>query len=246
MSGTRGHFFSLHELLIMAALGALGGVSGSAVSLVRAAVHALVVLPGGMQFLGGIHVLWPVLAVGLVRKPGAATVTGLLQGAVELLSGNPHGLLVLAYAAMAGLGVDATWILLGGRHRLATFLLAGGVGASTNVLVLKFAASLPGQGVASAGLTVLAGIAFISGMLLAGLLGWSLMKALRLAGVIGAQLDHAQLPWRRRILLGVGAVGIGALLVTGAMRSRSPGPDAPRASTQGALHATSEDATPSS
>lgn len=228
----------------MAALGALGGVSGSAVSLVRAAVHALVVLPGGMQFFGGIHVLWPVLAVGLIRKPGAATVTGLLQGAVELLSGNPHGLLVLAYAAMAGLGVDAAWILLGGRHRLTTFLLAGGVGASTNVLVLKFAASLPGQGAASTGLAILAGVAFISGVLLAGLLGWSLMKALHLAGVIGAQQDQGRLPWSRRIWLSVGAVGIGAVLVTGTMRSRSPEPDAPRESTQGALQATSEDATP--
>ncbi|UCE59823.1 MAG: ECF transporter S component [Phycisphaerales bacterium] len=244
MSGTRGHFFSLHELLIMAALGALGGVSGSAVSLVRAAVHALVALPGGMQFLGGIHVLWPVLAVGLVRKPGAATVTGLLQGAVELLSGNPHGLLVLAYGAMAGLGVDTVWILLGGRHRLATFLLAGGVGASTNVLVLKIAGSLPGQGVASTGLAILAGVAFISGMLLAGALGWSLMKALLLAGVIGAQLDQARTPWRRRIWLGVGALGVGAVLVTGAMRLKPLQPETSHASMKGASHVAAEDATP--
>ena len=77
MKRKRSEFFSLHDLLTMAALAALGGVSGAVVSIIRAAVHAIVVLPGGMQFLAGIHVLWLILAVGLVRRPGAATLPGL-------------------------------------------------------------------------------------------------------------------------------------------------------------------------
>ena len=42
MSQPPRHFFSLHEALIMAALAALGGVSGSAVSWVGASLHAVV------------------------------------------------------------------------------------------------------------------------------------------------------------------------------------------------------------
>jgi energy-coupling factor transport system substrate-specific component len=181
-----GHLFSLHEVLIMASLAALGGVSSSAVSLVRDAVHAAVVfLPSGMQFLAGIHVLWLVLAVGLVRRPGAATITALLKGTVELLSGNPHGLLILLYSALAGVAVDAVWLLLGRRHHPLTYVLAGGLGATSNIVVLVFAASLPTQGGVLTGLAILAGSAFVSGTLLAGLLGWQLLTALHRAGVGG-------------------------------------------------------------
>ena len=229
MDQARPHFFSLHELLIMAALAALGGVSGAAVSLVRAAVHALVVLPGGMQFLAGIHVLWPVLAVGLVRKPGAATVTGLLMGAVELLSSNPHGLIVVMYGGLAGVGVDFVWLLLRGADRPITYLLAGGAGAATNVLVLKFVASLPSSGAVGAGLLVLTGMAFISGMLLAGLLGWWLLRTLQVAGVVGAQEPVSWFSGRGRTWAGAGILGVAVLLVLAAIYL--PAGDAPASAT---------------
>ena len=64
MSQQPRHFFSLHELLVIAALAALGGVSSAAVSNVRAALHALFPSPIGMQPLAGIHVLWFVIALG--------------------------------------------------------------------------------------------------------------------------------------------------------------------------------------
>lgn len=211
MSQRRRQLFSLHELLIMAALAALGGVSGSAVSMIRAAVHAVVVVPGGMQFAAGVHVLWLVLAVGLVRKPGVATATGLLKGAVELLSGNPLGLLVVIYSGLAGVGVDAIWLLLSGRDRPITYMLAGGIGAASNVLVLKFIASLPAHGAVQTGLVLLAGVAFISGVFFAGLLGWWLLRALRLAGAVGAQPQGV--PIRRSPRARAGIAVLGAVVV---------------------------------
>jgi len=186
MNGEQREFFTLHELLMMAALAALGGVTSSVVSMVRAAAHALIVLPGGMQYMAGIHVLWLVLAVGLIRKPGAATVTALLKGSVELLSGNPHGLLVLLYSLFAGAAVDVVWVVLGGRDRLYMYVLAGAVGATSNLLVLMFAASLPPQENILAALAALGSVAFVSGGLLAGVLGWWLLHALAQAGAVGA------------------------------------------------------------
>ena len=222
MSRARLHFFTLHELLTAAVLAALGGVTSTAMSVVRAAVHAAVGLPFGLQFLAGIHVLWLVLAVGLIRKPGAATVTGLLKGAVELLTGNPHGLLVLAYCGFAGVAVDAVWLLLARRHRPMTYVIAGGAGASTNVLVFKFLASLPAHGAVGTGLAFLAFVAFLSGAVLAGLLGWSLLRALRLAGVAGASADAASLEpaGRRWKTLGIAGLAL-ALIGTVAFLAKS-------------------------
>ncbi len=244
MTHERHHLFSLHDLLIIAALAALGGVSGSAISMIRAAAHAVIALPFGMQFLAGIHVLWFVLAVGLVRKPGAATITGLLAGTVELLTGNPHGLLVLMYGGLGGVGVDLVWLLLGGRHHPIVYMLAGGVGASANVLILKLVASLPTENtVVYSGLILLTGVAFLSGVVLAGLLGWWLMRALRLAGALGAlnAASHHQSPQRHARIIALSAFAL--LLVTaiywGTERSdasAATGVQAPRAASDGSTH----------
>ncbi len=185
MSQPPRQFFSLHELLVMAALAALGGVSGAAVSNIRAAMHSVIVIPVGAQPAAGVHVLWLVLAVGLVRKPGAATITGVLKGSVELLSGSPLGLPVMAYCVVAGVTVDLVWLLLARRHHVLTFILAGGAGTASNVLVLSCAASLNAKGQVSTALTTLAFVAFASGTLLAGVLGWWLLRTLHTAGVIG-------------------------------------------------------------
>jgi energy-coupling factor transport system substrate-specific component len=170
----------------MATLAALGGMGGSVVSLVGKAVQATLGTFGGLQWLAGIHVLWLVLAVGLVRRPGAATLTGLLKGAVELLSGNPHGLLVLLYSGAAGVTVDGVWLLFARRHGALVYALAGGAAAATNLLVLKLVADLPTHGALRVMLSSLTLIAFASGAVLAGLLGWWLIGALSRAGATGA------------------------------------------------------------
>jgi energy-coupling factor transport system substrate-specific component len=182
MGAHRRHYFSLHELLIMVVLAALGGTTSSLVSWAGRAIH-VTGLPCGGQFLAGAHVLWLVLAVGLVRRPGAATVTGLLKGAVEIYSGNPHGPAVLAFSLVAGVCVDAVFVLLGRRPHPVVLSLAGGVAAASNVLVGNLAASVPDTAFASIVLLALASVAFASGAVLGGLLGHALLRALARAGV---------------------------------------------------------------
>lgn len=200
--------FSVHELLIIAALAALGGVTGTALGLAGQSLRAVLGgIPGGLQFLAGIHVLWLVLAAGLVRHSGAATATGLLKGTVELLSGSPHGLVVLLMSGLAGLVVDAVWALCGRRDRLPVYVLAGGAGAASNLVIYKLVFSLPSQPIVGMALAALATVAFVSGAVLAGLLGWSLLDGLRRAGVAGAQrpTDSRAPGWRT--WLGVGLAG---------------------------------------
>ncbi|HUW82399.1 MAG TPA: ECF transporter S component [Phycisphaerae bacterium] len=210
----RNYIFSVHELLMMAALAALGGVTGTALGLAGQSLRAVLGgIPGGLQFLAGIHVLWLVLAAGLVRHSGAATATGLLKGAVELLSGNPHGLVVLLMSGLAGLVVDAVWLVCGRRDRLAVYILAGGAGAASNLVVFKLVFSLPSQPVVGAALAALAMVAFVSGAVLAGLLGWSLLDGLRRAGVAGAQRPTDSGPPGWRTWLGMGMAGALTLLI---------------------------------
>ena len=215
MRPQRAHHFTLHELLVIAALAALGGVSGSAVSWIGASVRAITGLPGNLQFMAGIHILWLVLAVGLIRKPGAATATGVLKGAVELLSGNPHGVIVVLMSALGGFVVDIVWVLAGRRDRLVVYLLAGGFGAASNLLIFRLIVALPDHRAVTMALAALTLVAFVSGMLLAGLLAWSLMDVLRRVGAAGAPPPR---PARRpawRMWLGIAAVC--TVLVSGAM-----------------------------
>ena len=81
MDQARPHFFSLHELLITAALAALGGVAGAAVSLVRAAVHALVVLPGVVQWRTWVRAMPLFFEVGNRTLP-VIMITGTFVGLV--------------------------------------------------------------------------------------------------------------------------------------------------------------------
>jgi len=218
MSSQKSEFFTLHELLVMAALAALGGVSSSALSWVRAALGSLIPFPGAMQCTAGLHVLWLVLAMGLIRKPGTATVCGLIKGAIELLTGNPHGLLVLLYSGLGGVSVDVVWMLVRGRHHPLAYALAGGFGTASNVLVLKFVGSLHGSGLVNAALLVLAAVAFVSGVVFAGLLGWWLLGALCRAGVAGVPAAAPLQAAPRRAWLGIGVLAVVVVLMAVADR----------------------------
>ena len=192
----------------MAALAALGGVSSSALSWIRMAVGTLIPLPGAMQWAAGLHTLWLVLAIGLIRKPGTATVCGLLKGAVELLTGNPLGLIVVLYSGLGGVCVDIVWLVLARRHHPLVYCLAGGVASASNVLVLKFITSLHADSLVVTVLAVLALVAFASGFLLAGLLGWWLLQSLYHAGVVGVPAATPLVTAPRRTWFGIAALSI--------------------------------------
>lgn len=179
------YYFSTRDLLMMAALAALGGVSSTAVNALGDAVQAALGFAGTTQWAAGIHVLWLVLAVGLTRKSGAGTVTGLLKGAVELLSGNTHGLLVLLIDLAAGLLVDFAVLPFRRKDALLPLMLAGGLASASNVFVFQLFAAAPEDVLRY--IWALAALAFGSGVVLAGLLGFSLLQALRRAGVVKDQ-----------------------------------------------------------
>ena len=76
------YYYSTRDLLMMAALAALGGVASTYINALGDAVQSVVGFAGTTQWAAGLHVLWLILAVGLTGKQGAGTITGVLKGAV--------------------------------------------------------------------------------------------------------------------------------------------------------------------
>jgi ABC-type thiamin/hydroxymethylpyrimidine transport system permease subunit len=188
-------YFSTRDLLMMAALAALGGVVSTYVNAVGDFFQSILGFAGTTQWAAGLHVLWLTLAVGLTRKQGAGTITGILKGGVELLTGNTHGLLIVLIDVVAGLLVDLGFLPFRNKDSLPAYCLAGGLASASNVFVFQLFASLPADTLAYGALLLVGAVALLSGVVLAGVLGWALLNALRRAGVVK---DRPPLPMSRK------------------------------------------------
>lgn len=188
-------YFSTRDLLMMAALAALGGVVSTYVNAIGDFFQSILGFAGTTQWAAGLHVLWLVLAVGLTRKQGAGTITGILKGGVELLTGNTHGLLVVLVDVVAGLLVDLGFLPFKEKESLPAYCLAGGIASASNVFAFQIFAAVPTDTLAYWALLLVAGVAFLSGVLLAGVLGRVLVNTLRRAGVVK---DSPPVPMGRR------------------------------------------------
>jgi len=181
------YYFSTRDLLMMAVLAALGGVASTYIQTLANAVHAALGFPGATQVLAGLHVIWIVLAVGLTGKQGSGTVTGIIKGAVEFLSGNTHGILVMLIDVVAGMLVDLGMLPFRNKNSYLAYSLAGGIATASNVLVFQIFASVPSDLLAMGAILLVGLVALISGILLAGVLGKVLLDSLRRAGVVKDQ-----------------------------------------------------------
>ncbi len=85
-------------------------MTGTYVNAIGDLMQSILGFAGTTQWAAGLHVVWLTLAMGLTGRVGAGTVTGLLKGLVELLTGNTHGLLVVLIDLIAGLLVDAVFL----------------------------------------------------------------------------------------------------------------------------------------
>jgi len=181
MSKSR-YYFSTRDLLTMAVLAALGGVVSTYVNAIGDFFQAWLGFAGTTQWAAGLHVLWLILAVGITRKQGAGTITGLLKGGVEFLSGNTHGVLVVIVDVVAGIVVDLVMLPFQRTRRsgamTVAYCLAGSLAAASNVFVFQLFAAVPADTLAMGALFLVGGVAFASGVLLAGLLGQALLTAL--------------------------------------------------------------------
>ncbi len=216
-------YFSTRDLLIMAVLAALGGVTSTYINTISDAVHAALGFPGASQWAAGLHVIWIVLAMGILRKPGTGTVMGILKGVIELMSGNSHGVIILLVDLVAGILVDFGFLLFSKKRNLFPYLLAGGLATGSNVLVFQLFATIPTNILGISAILLFFSVAFASGLIFAGVVPYLLVNSLAKAGVVKTPPQPAQsrkIGWY--ILLGV---TIAATLLAVIMRINYQGPD---------------------
>ena len=200
-------YFSTRDLLIMTVLAALGGVASSYINTIGDAVQAVLGFAGGSQWAAGLHVIWIVLSVGILQKPGTGTFTGILKGFVELLSGNSHGIIILLINIVAGLLVDFGFLFFSNKRHLIPFLVAGGLATASNVLVFQLFATLPQNILGVTAIALLFIVAMVSGLVFAGLIPYGLVNSLAKGGIVKEEYTP---PVRRRIIWYV-LVGVSVL-----------------------------------
>ena len=165
--------FSTRDLALIAIMSALGGVVSVPIGWAGNLLRAVPAIPFGTgQILSGVHVLWIILAGLLVKHRGAAVTTGALKGLVELSLFSFHGATILPIAIFEGLIAETAFLILG-RDAGARSFLAGGLSASSNVILLWILVfpNLPWEVIAFMWV-----LSFASGATVAGYLGSRVSK----------------------------------------------------------------------
>lgn len=207
----------------MAVLAALGGVASTYINTLSDTIQAIVGFAGASQWAAGVHVIWIVLAFAITGKPGTGTLTGILKGAVELMSGNSHGIIILLVDLVAGLLVDFGFLIFRNKRNLLPYLVAGGLASGSNVLVFQIFATLPSNILAASAILILFVVAFASGCVFAGLVPSLLINALAKAGVV--RIEQPTPKARKTGWIVVAAVLVIAILMAVFLRVSLQGPE---------------------
>ncbi len=173
------------DIVITAVIGVVFGVVFYLWDLLwNGATPLFAAVPPLQYVISGIWLLPAVLAPLIVRKPGAALFAEVLAAAVSALLGNQWGLDVVLSGFAQGAAAELVFAF--GLYRsfgVRTALLAGAaaaVGEALHDLVLYFPSDKFGLDYQA----TIAVVDVISGVVLAGFLGWWLLTALRRTGVL--------------------------------------------------------------
>jgi energy-coupling factor transport system substrate-specific component len=173
------------DIVITAVIGVVFGVVFYLWDLLwNGATPLFAAVPPLQYLISGIWLLPAVLAPLIVRKPGAALFAEVLAAAVSALMGNQWGLDVILSGFAQGAAAELVFAF--GLYRsfgVRTALLAGAaaaVGEALHDLVLYFPSDKFGLDYQA----TIAVVDVISGVVLAGFLGWWLLSALRRTGVL--------------------------------------------------------------
>lgn len=173
-------WFSTSDLLMMAVIAAIGAVVSALV--INPIVRMLNIgSPFVSMWPGALHLFSIVLGGLLVRKPGACMFTALLNGLLQMLFGNPAGVLCLVYGVGNGLGTEIGFLISKYKPSLFSTVLASGLGTVTAFfvdLIYWFANFTPGFKV------LYLVDAFFAGSIVCGIITWGVYKALTKAGVV--------------------------------------------------------------
>lgn len=169
------YYFTTNDLVKIAIISALGGVSSTYIGYLGNVVNRVFGVPfGAGQFLAGLHIFWIVLGFGLTKKSGTCTMVGVLKALVELFTGGKLGVFVLLLSGTQGVIADVIFLIVR-KKNVYTFAAAGGVATAANVLIFQLF-FVPYT--AAQFLFFIAVIAFVSGVVFAGTFAYNTVSVL--------------------------------------------------------------------
>lgn len=153
------------------------GIAGTAFGVFDAVTPGL----GGLAV--GIWLLAGVLGGLVIRKPGAALFVEVLAAVVSALIGNQWGIETVYSGLAQGLGAELVFLVVGYRQfTLVVAMLAGAVAAAFEWGLELFTSGNLAKSVAFN--SVYLSTMVISGVVLAGLLAWLLVRSLAATGAL--------------------------------------------------------------
>lgn len=178
------YYFTTKDLVTIALLSALGGVLSTYIGYLGNMVNHVIGVPfGAGQFMAGLHVIWIMLALGITRKKGAATATGIVKGVIELFLGGTHGVVIVVVSLIQGVIPDL--VLFSDKKKAerspTLFAIAGGLSSASNVVVFYvfFLAGVP-----IALMSMLFMLAAASGVIFGGWLVLEMLESLEFSGMV--------------------------------------------------------------
>lgn len=108
--------FSLHELVTMAVLAALGIAIKSVIKPLAQIICGPFLIPAG-TLAGGLYMMWMIVGYGMIKKPGTALIISIIQALLVIFTGSiaSHGMMSLITYVAPGLIIELVYLLI--RHR---------------------------------------------------------------------------------------------------------------------------------
>ena len=171
------------DLIYCSIIGVLGGIISSLIPF-SILIKVWYPLTGGTQLVSGHHVMWASIIYGITRKKKNIILTMTTKGLLEFLLGDPWGLIILFVNVMEGFFLAIGFFLMERIGEGETKLGWGIAGGFGNFFQAPFFWIINQRWHLHFTLWILAFIfAFISGILITGLLGKAVKEYLIKAGV---------------------------------------------------------------
>lgn len=181
--------YTTSEIVLLAVLGVVFGIANVFLGALPQWGGALLG-PLFAGLLGGFVQISQVLGGYIVKRPGAATLTMMINVTVQFLSGNPAGVILFPFGLAQGLGAELAFMLFRyKRYDLPVMMLAGGLASvGSQLMFVVFFTWDPSTGPYLASVV----IAFVAGLIEAGLIAYYLGKALERTGLISNIMRTSQ------------------------------------------------------
>jgi ABC-type thiamin/hydroxymethylpyrimidine transport system permease subunit len=171
------------DLIYSTTIGILGGIISSLIPF-SLLIKVWYPFTGGTQLVSGHHVIWASIIYGLTKKKPNILITMLAKGLLEFLFGDPWGLLIIFVNLTEALCLaGGFWLMesIGEGETKLGWAIAGALG---NFVQAPFFWIINQRWYLHWSLWLLAFIfAFISGIVIVGLLGRAIKNSLIKAGV---------------------------------------------------------------